>query len=397
MGEPMKRRSKVSGASAKAQRPKAAKSKRRTVPKRATSRAASDVGQHEEIQQLARQLKEALRRETATSDVLEVISHSSGELEPVFQAILEKAIAICDAKFGSLFRFDGQTLRPAVQVGAPSAVIEAQKVQGGPVPGSLLDRVMKTKQVHYTADAIADPFPGLAAKFAGARSIVGVPMLKEDTLIGAILVYRQEVRPFGEKQIELLKNFAAQAVIAIENARLLNELRQSLERQTATTDVLQVISSSPGGLEPVFATILEKAVRICDAKYGSLYLNDDGQLRLVAAHNVPEFLHARRGIAFDPAPGGGLDEAMRTKQAALISDLAATKPLQRTPPRGCRSGRTCGHSHWCSRPNAQGRGGCRGYCNSPARGAPLHGETDRVAGELRRPSSYCLRERAAAQ
>jgi GAF domain len=254
MGEPMKRRSKVSGASAKAQRPKAAKSKRRTIPKLATGRAASDVGQHEEIQQLARQLKEALRRETATSDVLEVISHSSGELEPVFQAILEKAIAICDAKFGSLFRFDGQTLRPAVQVGAPSAVIEAQKVQGGPVPGSLLDRVMKTKQVHYTADAIADPFPGLAAKFAGARSIVGVPMLKEDTLIGAILVYRLEVRPFGEKQIELLKNFAAQAVIAIENARLLNELRQSLERQTATTDVLQVISSSPGGLEPVFVS-----------------------------------------------------------------------------------------------------------------------------------------------
>ena len=143
-------------------------------------------------------------RETATSDVLEVISHSSGELEPVFQAILEKAIAICEAKFGSLFRFDGQTLRPAVQVGAPSSVIEAQKVQGGPVPGSLLDRVMTTKQVHYTADAAADPHPGLAAKFAGARSIVGVPMLRADFLIGAILVYRQEVRPFGEKQIELV-------------------------------------------------------------------------------------------------------------------------------------------------------------------------------------------------
>ena len=127
----MKRRSKVSGERAKVQRPDTAKLKPRSVPKDATSRLASDAGPHEEIQQLARALKEALRRETATSDVLEVISHSSGELEPVFQAILEKAIAICEAKFGSLFRFDGQTLRPAVQVGAPSAVIEAQKVQGG--------------------------------------------------------------------------------------------------------------------------------------------------------------------------------------------------------------------------------------------------------------------------
>ena len=208
--------------------------------------------------------------------MLEVISHSSGELEPVFRAILEKAIAICDAKFGSLFRFDGQTLRPAVQVGAPPAVVEAQKAQGGPVPSSLLDRVMKRKQVHYTADAMADPFPGLAAKFAGARSIVGVPMLKEDTLIGAILVYRQEVRPFGEKQIESLKNFAAQAVIAIENARLLNELEQSLEQQTATSEVLGVISSSPGDLEPVFTSMLRNAVHICDATFGNI-LRWDGE------------------------------------------------------------------------------------------------------------------------
>ena len=279
----MKRRSKGSDASAKAQRPNTAKLMHRSVPKQATSRAASDAGQHEEIKQLARELKEALKRETATSDVLEVISHSSGALEPVFQAILEKAIAICDAKFGSLFRFDGQTLRPAVQVGAPSAVVDAQKVQGGPVLGSLLDRVMKTKHVHCTADAAADTFPGLAAKFAGARSIVGVPMLRDDCLIGAILVYRQEVRPFGEKQIELLKNFAAQAVIAIENARLLNELRQSLEQQTATSQVLQVISSSQGDLEPVFQAMLQNATRICDAKCGVLY-RYDGRHFSLATH-----------------------------------------------------------------------------------------------------------------
>ena len=321
----MKRRSKVSGASSKARRPNTAKLKHRSVPKQATSRAASDVNQHEEIRQLARELKEALRRETATSDVLEVISHLSGELEPVFQAILEKAIAICDAKFGSLFRFDGETLRPAVQVGAPPAVVEAQRVQGGPVPGSLLDRVMKTRQVHYTADAMADPFPGLAAKFAGARSIVGVPMLKEDTLIGALLVYRQEVRPFGGKQIELLKNFAAQAVIAIENARLLNELREALEQQTATSEVLRVISSSPGDLEAVFRNMLENATRICEAKFGTLDLYEGGGLRLAAAHDVPPVFTEVRGEGpFQPAPGGILDTAMRTRRTVHIHDLATT-------------------------------------------------------------------------
>jgi two-component system, NtrC family, sensor kinase len=335
----MKRRSKVSGASSKAQRPNTAKLKHRSVPKQATSRAASDVNQHEEIQQLARELKEALRRETATSDVLEVISHLSGEPGPVFQAILEKAIAICDAKFGSLFRFDGETLRPAVQVGAPPAVVEAQRVQGGPVPGSLLDRVMRTRQVHYTADAMADPFPGLAAKFAGARSIVGVPMLKEDALIGALLVYRQEVRPFGGKQIEPLKNFAAQAVIAIENARLLNELRQrttdltertadlteALEQQTATSEVLQVISSSPGDLEPVFQAMLENATHICEAKFGVVFSFDGNEFHFEAQVGTPPELaqYNRARPMPQPLPGSHLDRLRQTKRVSYTADYAA--------------------------------------------------------------------------
>jgi len=143
---------------------------------------------------------------------------------------------------------------------------------------------------------------------------------------------RQEVRPFTDKQIELVKNFAAQAVIAIENARLLNELRQSLEQQTAASEVLQVISSSPSELEPVFATMLEKAVRVCGARFGSLYLHEDGRLRLVAAHDVPEFFEALRGVAFEPAPGGVLDGTMRTKRTTQIADLAATKAyIERHP------------------------------------------------------------------
>ena len=157
-------------------------------------------------------------------------------------------------------------------------------------------------------------------------------MLKESELIGVFTIFRQEVRPFTAKQIEIVQNFAAQAVIATENTRLLNELRQSLEQQTATAEVLKVISSSPGKLEPVFTTMLEKAVHICDAKFGGLYLYQDGRLRTVAAHDEPEFFAARRGVAWDPPPGGVLDEAIRSKRATQVADMAKTKPyIERRP------------------------------------------------------------------
>lgn len=329
----MKRPSKGRDVSGKTRRPNSAKLKQRDVPTWSTRRSASDVGQNEKIRLLARELNEALRRETAAYDVLHIISNSSGELGPVFRAILEKAIAICDAKFGSLFRFDGSTLRSAVQVGAPTAVVEAQNAQGGPVPGSLLDRVMKTKQVHYTADAAADLHPGIAAKFAGARSIVGVPMLREDKLIGAILVYRQEVRPFDERQIGLLKSFAAQAVIAIENGRLLNELHGSLERQTATSEVLRTISSSLGDLQPVFDKMLQNAIGICDAKYGGIYQWDGETMRLAAMHNAPPaFAEARRLTPFHPSPSHVLGRVIASKTVLHIED-AATDPayVERRP------------------------------------------------------------------
>jgi GAF domain-containing protein len=295
-----------------------------------------------ELRQRTSDLTESLEQQTATSDVLRVISSSPGELEPVFQAMLENAVRICEAKFGSLFRFDGNAFHLAATVGAPPELVEAQRqrVPTGPTPGGLLDRTMRTKQVSHTVDATVDAVIGLAAKFGGARSTVCVPMLKDDVLIGAIIIYRQEVRPFTEKQLALLQNFAAQAVIAIENTRLLNELKQSLEQQTATADVLRVISSSPGELEPVFQAMLESAVRVCDAKFGILFRYDNEAFEPVAHFGVkPEYAEfMRQRGSFQPPAGTGLDHLLRTKDVFHIADELA-EPIPGPPAKfgGARS------------------------------------------------------------
>jgi GAF domain-containing protein len=217
-----------------------------------------------ELRQRTADLSEALEQQTATADVLRVISSSPGDLEPVFQAMLEKAVRICDAKFGTLFRFDGSAFHLAARVNTPAALAEFQKKRGPFLPpsGSNLDRMMRTKEVQHSADDAAEPVPAQGLRLGGARSIVHVPMLQGEQLVGALVIYRQEVRPFTEKQIELLKNFAAQAVIAIENTRLLNELSESLDRQTATADILRVIASTPEDSKRALDTIAETASRM---------------------------------------------------------------------------------------------------------------------------------------
>jgi signal transduction histidine kinase len=294
-----------------------------------------------ELAEAREQLAEALEQQTATSEVLRVISSSPGELEPMFSTMLGNAVRICEAKLGTLYLCEGLGFRAVAMHNAPPAYAEARAAVVHPPPDSSLGRAAKTKEAAQVADVTklpnyiaGDPFLVSAVERGGYRTVLTVPMLKEDELIGAISIYRQEVRPFGDKQIELVKNFAAQAVIAIENTRLLNELRESLQQQTATSEVLQVISSSPGELEPVFQAMLANATRICEAKFGTLYLREQDALRMVAGHNVPPaFLEARRTTgAFRPHAGGNLGEVMSTKQPVQVADLATTRAyIERHP------------------------------------------------------------------
>ncbi len=294
-----------------------------------------------ELRQRTNDLTEALEQQTAAAEVLRLISVSSGDLQRAFAAILENATRLCQANFGTLLLCEGDFYRQVAFQNAPPAFVEARRLNPmiSMSGGTALARLAATKQPVHIADVASDqayqtdPQRRRFLTLTGVRTNLNVPMLIDDKLIGAINIYRTEVHPFTDKQIELVKNFAAQAVIAIENARLLNELRQSLEQQTATSDVLRVISSSPGDLEPVFTTMVEKAVRIRDAKFGTLYLDEEGGLRLVAGHDVPEFLEARGSSPIQPAPGGGLDVAMRTKRTVHIPDLAATQSYAERHPR----------------------------------------------------------------
>jgi GAF domain-containing protein len=275
----MRRRSRAGGERVKTRRRKTATRKRGNAPKAVRNRGVSIAGQETVVARLTHERDEALEQLSAASEVLKVISSSPGDLESVFEAILENATRICDAKFGTLFRYDGELFHRVASIGTPPALVEFVEKRGSfkPETSVRLGRLLQRKEVYHTVDELSEPEPGPPAKYGGARSVVRVPMLKDNEVVGAIIIYRQEVHPFTDKQIALVQNFAAQAVIAIENTRLLNELRQrtddlteSLEQQTATSEVLKVISSSPGEIELVFEAMLTNAIRLCEAKFGAL-------------------------------------------------------------------------------------------------------------------------------
>jgi GAF domain-containing protein len=290
-----------------------------------------------ELRERTDDLTESLEQQTATSEVLEIISGSPGELDPVFEKMLENATRICGANFGQMNLYDEGSFRPVAHYNVP-AVYAASLAQTPfqPHPQSGLGTVARTHQVIHIEDIRTlppylegNPSVVALADVAGARTYFVVPMLKENELIGAITIFRQEVKPFTEKQTELVANFAKQAVIAIENTRLLKELRQrtddlteSLEQQTATSEVLQVISSSPGELEPVFDAMLANATRICGANFGLLNLWDGSSFTIAGDYNLPPaFVAARQRTPFSPHPESSLGTVVRTQQVLHVHDL----------------------------------------------------------------------------
>jgi class 3 adenylate cyclase len=344
----MKRRSGAGSDPGKARRRKTVPRKRASGPL-AVPRRSSSTGDMEtkiaqltienarlvdELSQRTADLSEALDQQKAASEVLQAIGGFPGDLEPVFASMLQNAVRICDAKFGNIYRWDGDTLHLVAAFNTPPAFAKARGSTPlrRPGPKTVVGRMVATKAVIHVADLAAEHAyikdrvsPAVAAvELGGVRTILAVPMLNKSELIGSFTVYRQEVRPFTDKQIALITNFAAQAVIAIENARLLNELKQSLEQQTATANVLDVISRSAFDLHAVFKTVAESSVRLCGADRAFIFRFDGELLRMAVAFNSsPEIEEWVAQHPIRPGRHSGSARAALERSTIHIPDVQA--------------------------------------------------------------------------
>jgi len=288
---------------------------------------------------LLNELRESLQQQTATADVLKVISRSTFELQPVLDTLIESATRLCAAEEGLIFRSDGELYHLAADYNAPAGLREgAYRRPRRPGDGSVVGRVAVEDRTIQILDAQADAgWRAFAQTPEGSRvrTLLGVPMRREGVLIGAIAMWRTEVRAFSAKELALVETFADQAVIAIENTRLLNELREALDQQTATSEVLRVISNSPGDLAAVFNAMLANATRLCEASYGLMLLCEEGDFRSAAVHGPlpPAFIERwQPGTLIRADPDLPAVRAAQTRQTVQISDLRATPAYLRGDP-----------------------------------------------------------------
>jgi GAF domain-containing protein len=397
----MRRRSRAGGKSAKAKRRKTTARKSRIAP--TAVRASHSSREKAEVARLTRELSDARQQQAAMSEILGIISRSNFQLQPVLQSVVTTAMRLCRAEQAVIYRQQDGTYRFAAGHSTVPAYIEIEKQTVIlPDKGTVVGRTALTRQVARIDDAWNDPLyqKKRDAQIGGVRSMIGVPLMREGEPIGVIALARNRVEPFTEHEIDLVATFADQAVITIENARLFEaeqqrtrELTESLEQQTASSEVLKVISTSTGDLQPVFETMLEKAVRICDAKFGNIYRWDGETFRLLSAHNTPSaFAEARRRAPLQPSPDTLAGRIVATKAVIHVTDAR----LEQHVPEVASAVKFGGVRTLLVVPMLKDNDLIGAHRVSPG-SSSLYRQANRAGYEFRRSGRHCHRECATAQ
>jgi len=352
-------------------------------------------------------LDEARQQQAATADVLKVISRSTFDLQAVLDTLVQSAARLCAAECAFIFRLEQGAYHLAASHGFSDeyrAFIKRNPIPPGRT--TLVGRTALTAHIVHLPDCLADPeyrwFQ--SQKIGGFRTMLGVPLLRDGSPIGVLALTRPQVQPFSDSEIALVRTFADQALIAIENVRLFDEvhartrdLSEALEQQTATSEVLRVISSSPGDLQPVFQAILANATRLCGANFGTLYLCDGDAFRAAAFHNAPAaFIEARKNKLLRPGPGTTLGDAARTKRVAQVLDSMSREPYRQRDPFVVAGADLGGYRTIVSVSHAQGGHVTRCDQHLSSGSSSVHRQGDRAGFELCQPGGHRHREHAIA-